>query len=229
MSDKQVIDFSTILASSVHDMKNSVGMLIASVETLMEESKSKSDEEKRHFQTLHYEASRINGELIQLLSLYRSEKGFLPLNIDEQFVRDILEDQLARNQLLIDTSAIHVELQCDEDLTWYFDADLVGGVIHNILLNCIRYTHSQILVKAEIVDHKLCFSIADDGPGYPEDMLCSPSNRVNEAQMSEGATHLGLYFAEEIASLHKQSGEQGSIRLSNNGSLGAGEFHLFLP
>lgn len=229
MEEKKNVDFSTILASSVHDMKNSVGMLIASLETLMETQTPKSEDEKKQFQTLHYEASRINGELIQLLTLYRNDKGFLPVNVDEQFVVDVLEDQIARNQLLLDTSDLNVVLDCDDELNWYFDADLVGGVIHNILVNCIRYTRSRILVKATEQDGYLCISIADDGPGYPEDMLLAPSQRVNEAQVSEGATHLGLFFAEEIASLHRQGERKGKIELTNSGALGAGEFRLFLP
>ncbi len=229
MTNKKNIDFSTILASSVHDMKNSVGMLIASVETILDQHTPKDDEEKRHFQTLHYEASRINGELIQLLTLYRNDKGFLPVNIDEQFVSDILEDQVARNQLLLDTSNLHVELQCDEELAWYFDPDLIGGVVHNIIVNCIRYTSSRILIKAEKKEDFLCISVADDGPGYPQDMLRDPAHRVKEALVNEGATHLGLFFAEEIAGLHKQGSKTGYIELTNKGSLGAGEFLLFLP
>jgi len=229
MTTKQVPDFSTILASSVHDMKNSIGMLIASVETILEEYQPENDSQRKHFKTLQYEASRINGELIQLLTLYRNDKGFLPVSIDEAFVYDVLEDQIARNQLLLDASGIAIELDCDEELSWYFDADLVGGVVHNILVNCIRYTHSKVMVKASIIDQFLQISIADDGEGYPEDMLLAPANRIQEAQVSEGATHLGLFFAESIAELHKQNDLSGSIALKNNGVLAGGEFHLKLP
>lgn len=35
-SPKKGIDFAMVLASSVHDMKNSVGMLLASLDQLME-------------------------------------------------------------------------------------------------------------------------------------------------------------------------------------------------
>jgi len=229
MKGKVSPDFSTILASSVHDMKNSIGMLIASVETILEEYTPQNEQQKKHFKTLQYEASRINGELIQLLTLYRNDNGFLPVNIDEQFVADILEDQIARNQLLLDAGNIEFELHCDESLIWYFDADLVGGVIHNVLVNCIRYTDSKVLISATEINGKLCISISDNGPGYPDDMLRDPSNRVEQAQLAEGATHLGLYFAGLIAELHKQDGVHGFIELINDGALGGGEFRLFLP
>lgn len=234
-SQASTIDFSTILASSVHDMKNSVGMLLSSVETLLEVHAPKNEQEARHFQILHYEASRINGELIQLLTLYRKDSGFLPLTVDEHYIVDVLEDQIARNQLLVDTSNMEVTLDCDSDLVWYFDADLIGGVVHNILVNCIRYTENKILVRAKTIEAedgsgpRLAITVADNGPGYPKDMIANPTQRVNEALLAEGSTHLGLFFANEIAELHTQKDCRGSIKLKNNGVIGGGEFTLLLP
>ncbi len=228
-TSKNGIDFSTVLASSVHDMKNSIGMLLSSVETILDEMKPETPEQERHFHTLHYEASRINGELIQLLTLYRMENGFLPLHIDEHFPLDVIEDQVARNQLLIDTSNIDVTVDCSPDLAWYFDTDLVGGVIHNVLVNGIRYTRQRIHIAVREEQKHLVVSIADDGDGFPDDMLVDPANRVFEASLSEGATHLGLFFASEIARLHKQGEDRGRIALMNGGALGGGEFRLILP
>lgn len=228
-NNSNTIDFSTVLASSVHDMKNSVGMLLASVEGILEELQPESETQTKHFKTLHYEASRINGELIQLLTLYRKDNGFLPVSIDEQFVTDILEDQVARNQLLIETSGISIEIDCDEDLAWYFDGDLIGGVIHNVIVNCIRYTKDRVKIAAFEENDMLVISVSDNGEGYPEDMLEAPSKRVEEANLSRGATHLGLYFAEEIAGLHRQDEQHGYVELKNNGVLSGGEFKLYLP
>ncbi len=223
------LEFSTILASSVHDMKNSVGMLLSSVESILEEYQPARGPESKHFQKLHYEASRINGELIQLLTLYRKDNGFLPLHIDEQYVIDILEEQVARNQVLIDTSGVNITVACDEDLAWYFDADLIGGVIHNVIVNCIRYTKDAVMISASIESEFLVIKVLDNGTGYPDDMLASPAKRVEQAQVARGSTHLGLYFAEEIARLHKQDDVCGRIELRNGGLLGGGEFILSLP
>lgn len=226
---ENTIDFATVLACSVHDMKNSVSMLLSSVESILDEYKPQGPEQNKHFKTLHYEASRINGELVQLLTLYRMENGFLPLHIDEHFVIDVLEDQLARNHVLIETSNTRVSVNCDHDLNAYFDMDLIGGVIHNVLVNCIRYTRDELLISAWDDEGQLCISICDNGNGYPEDMLRDPANRVLDASVSHGATHLGLFFAHKIASLHNQGDLTGRIELGNGGPLGGGEFRLYLP
>lgn len=229
MKNKNHIDFATVLASSVHDMKNSVGMLLASIEAILQHSPPEDATQAKNFSTLHYEASRINGELIQLLTLYRMDSEFLPVRIDQHYVVDVLEEQIARNFSLYETSGVHVDMVCDENLHWYYDVDLVGGVLHNIIVNCIRYTRSRLVVSAEIIDDLLCISIADDGRGYPKNMLSNPSHLVEDAQFSKGATHLGLYFANVIAELHVQNNRHGFIQLENGGPLNGGVFQLFIP
>lgn len=223
------IDFNTVLASSVHDMKNSLGMLLSSVEHILEEVTPANEGQAKQFRNLQYEASRINGELIQLLTLYRMDNNFLPVSVDEHYLVDILEDQIARNQMLIDSSGIEVTLNCDQDLAWYFDADLIGGVIHNVLVNCLRYTETKLLISAELKNDELVVGIHDDGPGYPIEMLEQPSRLVEHAEYARGETHLGLYFAEQIAALHKRGKQVGSIALKNGEPLSGGSFELRLP
>ena len=223
------IDFATVLASSVHDMKNSVGMLIASLEQVIEETPPVDDLQAKRFRTLHYEASRINGELVQLLTIYRMQNDFLPVRIDEHYVIDMLDDQIARNHLLIETGNIALNIRCPDSLSWFYDEDLVGNVVHNVLVNCTRYTKAGILVSADLEDDMLCISIADDGPGYPVDMLNRPAGMIEEAEVNKGGTHLGLYFAQTTAELHKQHNRMGYIKLENNGPLGGGVFKLYIP
>ena len=223
------IDFSMVLASGVHDMKNSVGMLLASLESVIADTPPTNDVQARRFTTLHYEASRINSELIQLLTIYRMQDNHLPVHIDEHYLIDVLEDQVARNHMLIETGALQLQFNCEDDLRWYFDADLIGSVVHNVFVNSTRYTKTTIAVGAELVDDLLCITIADDGPGYPEDMLRRPAGLIDEGDVSKGETHLGLYFAERIAAFHKQNNRVGYIELANGGELGGGVFKLFLP
>ena len=223
------VDFSLVLASSVHDMKNSIGMLIASLENYIDEHPATDDFQKNHFNTLHYEASRVNAELVQLLTIYRMENDHLPLRLDQHYVIDVLEDQLARNHSLIENRGINLTLECDDNLAWVFDADLVGSVVQNVIVNCSRYTREQLLVRATTEDDMLCIVVADDGAGYPPNMLKKPEMLVDQAEVSHGKTHLGLYFADQIAALHKQKNRKGYIKLENGSPLAGGCFKMYLP
>jgi len=223
------LDFSLILASSVHDMKNSVGMLLTTLEEYIQENSDQSPAQNKHLATLQYETSRINGELVQLLSIYRMQGNRLPVHIEESYPSDTLEDQVARNDMLFQMRHVEIEMDCDHDLHWYYDNELVGGVVHNVLVNCARYTKSKIKITAQLVDDHLCIAIADDGGGYPPDMIDNPLINNHRVDFQTGSTNLGLFFAASVAAMHKKDSRQGRIQLLNNGLLGGGEFRLYLP
>ncbi len=226
------LDFSLVLASSVHDMKNSVGMLLNSLEDVINSTPAQNQEQRCQFGVLQYEASRINSELIQLLSIYRMQNNRMPVHVDEHFVIDVFEEQLARNYMLFETRGVHVDLDCDADLNWFFDSDLIGSVVHNVLVNCARYTHKALCLKAELEgqgeNRVLCISIADDGRGYPAAMLTAEAANIGMDNSGDN-THLGLFFARKVAQMHCQHGTCGRIQLENNGPLGGGVFKLYLP
>ena len=223
------LDFSLVLASSVHDMKNSVGMLLASLEEYIQASAVQTPEQNKHLTTLQYETSRINGELIQLLSVYRMQGNRLPIHIEENYPSDTFEDQVARNDMLFKMREVEVDIDCDHDLRWYYDNELIGGVVHNVLVNCARYTKHTIKMTAQIANDELCIVIADDGSGYPAEMLDDPLVNDDGVDFQTGSTHLGLFFAASVAAMHTREARQGRIQLLNQGLLGGGEFRLYLP
>jgi signal transduction histidine kinase len=223
------VDFSLVLAASVHDMKNSLGMLLNTLAGMMESAPPMTPEQARTYAVLEYEAARINSELIQLLSLYRMQEKRLMVQIDEHYLIDILEEQLARNDMLFRTRGIKVSLDCDEDLRWYLDGELVGGVINTVLVNCSRYCRQALTISASLDSEGLCIRIADDGAGYPASMLNLPLQDKAGVSFVSGSTNLGLFFAGRVAQLHTAKGVQGRIVLENGGSLGGGVFSLHLP
>ena len=106
------IDFATVLASGVHDMKNSLCMLIQSMELLQQELTGASDAAQTELARIHYEASRLNTNLLQLLSLYRIEKDQLPLHMDEYRVDDLCDEILAKNENYASQRHIKVTKDC---------------------------------------------------------------------------------------------------------------------
>ncbi len=228
-SDENRLDFSFVLASSVHDMKNSLGMLLSSLESMLEEAPPQNPAQQKYFSTLGYEASRINGELVQLLALYRMQEDAMQLRLEEQFVVDLIEDQVARNDVLLSTRGIELQVDCDPDLSWYLDSELIGGVLNNILVNGARYSRGHLRISARIERQMLCLSIADDGKGFPQAMLDAPLQENAGVSFSNGSTNLGLLFAHKVADLHRARGQNGFIDLTNGGALEGGVFSLWLP
>ncbi len=225
---KMPIDFSFVLASSVHDMKNSLGMLLNTLAEMMASSPPKDAEQARFFSTLEYEAARINGELVQLLSLYRMDENTMVVVIDEHHPIDIIEEQIARNDSLLKSRNIEIQVDCESDLVWYFDNELIGGVLNNLIVNCARYCRKQLLVTASEENGFLCISVADDGQGYPDNMLLGPLPQT-AVSFSSGNTRLGLLFTRKVLELHTTKKGHGYMTIANNGPLGGGELKLYLP
>ena len=227
--DDNAIDFSTVLGSAVHDMKNSLCLLMQSIESLGHSLVETDPLSREHLASAHYEAARLNTGLVQLLSLYRAGSDNLPLNIDEYDIENVIEDLLATNESYLNHKNMILEVSQSADLVWYLDADLIGILLNDVLINAMRYSQNKILLSVYTKEQQLIFKVEDDGPGYPQSMLEAHNINMQHCDISEGRTGLGLFFARLIAQAHTRGETKGNISLDNGGSLGGSVFTLTLP
>jgi signal transduction histidine kinase len=220
--------FSLLLASSVHDIKNSLGMLLSTLETVVQTTPITGDQQRQQFGTLQSEAARINNSLISLLGLYRLQQKQLPVQIQEVYVADFLDEQVASNQLLFDIRKLKAQVGCDDALHAYFDPALIGGVINNVLVNAAHYARGHIDISAAMDDGALIIEVRDDGPGFPQKILQAVENHDRGIDFKSGSTNLGLYFAGEVARMHRRGERTGAISLYNLPDAGSC-FRLSLP
>ncbi|MBE0485274.1 HAMP domain-containing sensor histidine kinase [Marinobacter sp.] len=221
------IDFSMVLASAVHDMKNSLGMLLNTVDELRSEhQKILAGSDK--FNMLQYEAERVHNDLVQLLGIYRLGDNNLSAHIDEHFVPDFLSDHLARHTPLLDGLGVEYMIEAD-DINGFFDEDLLTGVLNNTINNAIRYTRTKLRLTAREQDGYLVIGVEDDGQGYPESMQHTGTLSFKSLDFKSGSTSLGLFFASSVARLHSEGDKVGSIKLHNGGKFGGGVFEIWLP
>ncbi len=222
--------FNMILASTVHDMKNSLGMLGESLKSVFEHLSPQIMDEKTTdlYGVVQYEASRVNNSLMQLLALYKLENEQLPFNPNYYNVYDFLDEQRLVHTPLLEAKSIKCEIDVDEALEAVFDECLLATVLENIIGNAIRYTQSKILIRC-VQKKQLTIEVSDDGPGYPVQMIELAGNYISGINQSTGSTGLGLFFAQKIAEMHNHKNQCGKIKLSNGGDLGGGVFEISLP
>ena len=222
-------DFSSVIAVAIHDMKNSLSLLMQSIEQLSANIPENNTSAREGINSVHYEANRMNTTLVQVLSLYRAELNALPVNIDECFLCDLIEEVVESNRTYAQQKNLTVKVNVDEDLSWYLDRALIYLLVHDVLINAIRYGCNHIEITAEIENNTLSLVVQDDGPGYPKAMLDMATVKLDNFCISEGRTGLGLFFARLIAQTHKNSGNTGNISLSNCAENGGSIFELRLP
>jgi len=224
------LDFSSVLATAVHDMKNSLCMLTQSTESLAQRSKQQGREDSEELSRLHYEVSRLNGSLMQLLALYRFEKEQMPMTIEEHYIEDLLNDIYYKNQTFIEQTGLKFILEVEPSLTWYFDGQLVDYLLNDIVINALRYSEKQIKISAKQADNYLCIQIFDDGSGFPQEIIdLAKEDVASQINFVKNRSGLGLFFAKLIAKAHINSGKVGKMTLENGSCLGGSCFSLYLP
>ncbi|MBF0516995.1 MAG: HAMP domain-containing histidine kinase [Nitrospirae bacterium] len=119
------LDFSVVLASSVHDMKNSLGVLINHLDEAVDTFVEANHSSGKLLSQLQYEAKRVNNNLIQLLSLYRLENALYSLNISHTLLYDLIDEIVCQNMSLMDYKGISIEIDCPDDLYWFLDKELI--------------------------------------------------------------------------------------------------------
>lgn len=228
--EQEDINFSDFIASSTHDMKNSLNIQIGFLEELMGECRGKINPLMlNQLGRTIYEANRMNVNLVQILSLYKLGKSIYPIDIAEQSVNEVLQEVMLQNESIMSYKGITVTVACDENCYWYFDRDLVTGVLVNALNNAYNYTKDKIRIAAHTRDGMLEIRVEDNGKGYPENLLLENITENKDVSFSTGSTGLGFYFSSKVAGMHKNAGKQGSLSIENGGAYNGGCFVLALP
>ncbi|WP_275100361.1 sensor histidine kinase [Sedimenticola hydrogenitrophicus] len=220
--------FYDVLASLIHDMKNSLSMVIHTLDEITADPLSGYDQPAR-ITALQNEAKRLNNNLIELLTLYNIENERISPAIEDVDVANFLAEVMAENRSSAETNHINLTVECDPDLFGYFDENLIRNVLNNLVGNGIRYTRDRLLVTAAQEEGYLVFRVEDNGSGYPERMLTAHSPEGGYGDLAEGRTKLGLYFATMIAEMHRNGEQRGFIRLENGHGLSGGCFSIWLP
>ncbi|HOW56558.1 MAG TPA: HAMP domain-containing sensor histidine kinase [Smithellaceae bacterium] len=226
------MNFSDILASTLHDTKNSLGILFNNLEDIIATCKEQKCPSHIEFYKLQYEIKRLNSSLIRLLSLYKADKSQLAINIDYHSISEFLDDVTTQHEILLDSRGIEMETQCDEELFWAFDRNLLTGVFDNVINNSFRYAKQKVRLSAFKENGYLVLRIEDDGVGYPSSMVFNERQHPDfkkETSFATGSTGLGIYFSLMVASQHKNREKCGFISIINGGKYGGGVFSIFLP
>lgn len=226
------MSFSDILASTLHDTKNSLGLLFNNLEDIIASCREQNCARHEEFYALQYEIQRLNHSLIRLLSLYKAEKSQLVANIDYNAIGDFLEEVAIAHERLLASRGIRIETVCEQSLFWAFDRNLIEGVLDNIINNAFRYATSTVRISAAVENGYLALSIEDDGAGYPPSMLINENKQPQfkkEIDFKTGSTGLGLYFSLMVAAMHVNRDKAGFISITNDGKLGGGIFSIYLP
>ena len=161
-------------------------------------------------------AERAGAGVGQLLDLARLEAGQLPLRTGP-FRLDLLVEELVTER---PPGAGTIEVAESPPLVIDGDAALLGQGIGNVLDNAVKHG-SMVWVRLEHADHQVTVEVADNGPGFPPELLPTVFERYRGN--GAGGSGLGLAIVRSIVTAH--GGRTEAANRSEGGAL----IRLHLP
>jgi signal transduction histidine kinase len=196
-----------ILASGVHDAKNQL-FIAESLIAAAEAAHGIPLGEARY--AIESAANRLS----RTLNAYHLMRHHAAAAITPTIVGDVCDEVMLTQKKHLVERGIVLSVDCQVLDEWPLDRDLITDMLNNAVQNAGRVARKVVHISATIDDDWLCLRVEDDGPGFA---TLPP------------ATGTGLMVAERLAQLHSRHERQGSLHLSNGGSLGGARFELRLP
>jgi signal transduction histidine kinase len=196
-----------LTAFVVHDLKNPVGSIDMSAQTLLRD-KSLSAGAQEAGKNIRSSVRVMMRLILNLLDISRSEEGRLSPRSTEvpslDLVRDIIEEMRTR------AAAYGVKLVSDvEAPTIRAERDLLRRVIENLVDNAIRHAPRGTEVRISVKPGPGCVEVrvADSGPGIPAELRDMIFDKF--VQLESGESHasdtnrgLGLTFCKVAVEAH---------------------------
>jgi len=229
-------DLFVFLASTAHDMKNSISVMAGTLEGLLDGAPAATGDQPmapmEQMAQMLYQTRRLNDNLMQLLALYKDVgTPAYPLDIALTDVAQLGQQVAAGNRVLLAARAIALDIVITPGLCWHLDEDLVIGVVNHAINNATRYTHDRIRLSISEHEGMLEVRVEDNGAGFPPALLAAgaTAGRARAVDFGANSAGPGLYFATEVVRMHTHRGACGAVRLENGGLLGGGCVVLRLP
>lgn len=169
------------------------------------------EEHPKYLRLVADESARLStlvGDLLQLSRLERetAEPDWTVFDINE-----MLRTAIIRRVQELDGKNLETECRFDEEpMPVRADSDRIEQVVINLLDNAIRFTPEggRILLKTEASGNTVSVTVADNGPGIPEEDREKIFDRFftsDRAHTAGKGTGLGLSICKRVMEMHGQS------------------------
>jgi signal transduction histidine kinase len=128
---------------------------------------------------------------------------------DEINVLEVIEQVLKELQDFIEIKGLTIEKYLNQKFVFKGNKELIHSAIYNMIQNAIKYTPegSKIhLSLSEKSSGKTEFSVSDEGPGIPEELINKVFDRFRKGEKlsdhGNSSPGLGLSIVKSICELH---------------------------
>ncbi|WP_026618661.1 signal transduction histidine kinase [Ensifer sp. WSM1721] len=150
-----------------------------------------------------------------LLMISRVEAGSAPAEVSDVDLSQIVADCVELYEPVAEDNALRLEADVAPGVVISGNRELIGQALGNLIDNAIKYAEGaanpSIHIEMKKSDRHVMLTVADHGPGIPEEMrgeVVKRFVRLDESRSKPG-TGLGLSLVEAVMEMHR-----GSMELS---------------
>ena len=204
---------STFLANMSHELRTPLNAILGFSEMLGSDSNTSTDQQEK-LGIINRSGEHLLKMINDVLDLSKIESGVVELEPELFDLPQTLKDISRMFEELARKSQLHFELEIDEDLPQFINADLgkLRQILINILGNSLKFTRrGSIILRARVLPITndpalvtLQLEIEDSGPGIPQDKLehvFEPFAQIDGAISSTKGTGLGLTITQSFVEL----------------------------
>ncbi len=196
-----------LLAIVSHDLRNPLGVVLASTSLLLKSNlpPDKQERARRQVEAIQRAGNRMNRLIRDLLDFASIQAGRLSVSMRPQDVAAMVAEVLEVMEPLAAPKGHHLVADVAPELAIRCDHDRVIQLFSNLVGNAIKFTPDggTITVRAAPEGDVVRFSVADTGPGIPREELAHVFDRYYQAQRrNRDGIGLGLSIARGIVEAH---------------------------
>ena len=191
------------VADAGHELRTPVAVLKAEIEAAIK-SGSYSAEVGESLHAALDECDHLAQVTEDLLVVARSGTGELPLHVEPVPARALLDDVRRRFGVRRDRSRRPIEAVMDDDFELRADPLRLRQALGNLVDNALRHGSGEITLTARNGAGGSELTVADEGPGFPPELVGSAFDRFTRGDVTRtrGGAGLGLAIVKMIAQAH---------------------------
>ncbi len=231
--DEQEQNQKKLISSISHEVRTPLTTIKAYLDAISEGICPDMDSLMSYILILQTNTEKMSGLIDDLFIHTLKELGHIPVNLTEQYSKDVFTNILHPIRHYVQTTGIHfIGPESFPDVLIQVDERRLEQVISNLITNALKHTTKgdSITVSISIENQLLCINVIDNGNGIlPQDMpfiferYFRGIQATGETAVKNEGAGLGLSICKHIMEAHN-----GSISFKSKQNVGT-TFTLTLP
>ena len=218
----------SFMADASHELRTPLAVIRGEADVSLTRERP-AEEYRASLGIIHDESKRMSRLVEEMFDLARADAGHRPLNLEEFYLNDVVEECCRSAQALSHPKNLALTVEAAADVPFRGDAALIRQMTLNLLDNAIRYTPAggSVAVRLERQNGTARITVTDTGIGIPAEAqgkVFERFYRVDKARSrAAGGSGLGLAIVKWVAEAHR-----GSVSVASDAGRGS-TFTVQLP